>query len=120
MMKLADPKEKDELVAKKDATVGKSKAELDTMIGKVLKKREDKKIADPVDLKRLKAKCVIPICTMIESINIAKGRVSGEEFGKLARQYINKDPAKYVKKLDSAGALDFMLKTTMLLQKEKM
>ncbi len=115
MMKLADRKEKDELVAKKDASVGKSKAELDTMISKVLKKREDKKIADLVDQK-IKGKMRNPdMYDDLKALISAKGRVSGEEFGKLARAYINKSLAKYVQKLDFAGALDFMLqKTTML------
>ena len=115
MMKIADRKEKDELVSKRDATVGKSKAELDSMIGKVLKKREDKKIADLVDQK-IKGKMRNPeMYDDLKALISAKGKVSGEEFGKLARQYVNKDLAKYVKKLDFSGALDFMLqKTTML------
>ena len=81
----------------------------------VLKKREDKKIADLVDQK-IKGKMRNPdMYDDLKALISAKGRVSGEEFGKLARQYINKDLAKYVKKLDFAGALDFMLqKTTML------
>ena len=50
----------------------------------------------------------------------AKGKVSGEEFGKLARAYINKDLAMYVQKLDFAGALDFMLqKTTIMPPKDR-
>ena len=51
----------------------------------------------------------------LKALISAKGKVSGEEFGKLARAYINKSLATYVSKLDFAGALDFMLqKTTML------
>ena len=51
----------------------------------------------------------------LKSLISAKGKVSGEAFGKLARAYINKELAMYVQKLDFAGALDFMLqKTTML------
>ena len=51
----------------------------------------------------------------LKALISAKGKVSGEEFGKLARAYINKSLATYVQKLDFAGALDFMLqKTTML------
>ena len=115
MRKVADRKERGEMDAKKDATVGKAKAELDAMVGNVLKKREDKKIADLVDQK-IKGKMRNPeMFDDLKSLISAKGKVSGEEFGKLARAYINKSLAKYVQKLDFAGALDFMLqKTTML------
>lgn len=115
MRKLADRKERGEMDAKKDATVGKAKGELDTMIGKVLKKREDKKIADLVDQK-LKGKMRNPeMYNDMKALISAKGKVSGEEFGKLAREYINKDLAMYVKKLDFAGALDFMLQKTTIM-----
>ena len=115
MRKVADRKERGEMDAKKDATVGKAKAELDAMVGNVLKKREDKKIADLVDQK-IKGKMRNPeMFDDLKSLISAKGKVSGEEFGKLARAYINKSLATYVQKLDFAGALDFMLqKTTML------
>ena len=115
MRKVADRKERGEMDAKKDATVGKAKAELDAMVGDVLKKREDKKIADLVDQK-IKGKMRNPeMFNDLKALISAKGKVSGEEFGKLARAYINKSLATYVQKLDFAGALDFMLqKTTML------
>ena len=115
MRKIADRKERGEMDAKKSAGVGKAKAELDALINNVLKKREDKKIADLVDQK-IKGKMRNPeMFDDLKSLISAKGKVSGEEFGKLARAYINKDLAMYVQKLDFAGALDFMLqKTTML------
>ena len=115
MRKVADRKERGEMDAKKDAGVGKAKAELDAMVGNVLKKREDKKIADLVDQK-IKGKMRNPeMFNDLKALISAKGKVSGEEFGKLARAYINKSLATYVSKLDFAGALDFMLqKTTML------
>ena len=115
MRKVADRKERGEMDAKKAAGVGKAKQELDTLVKNVLKKREDKKIADLVDQK-IKGKMRNPeMFDDLKSLISAKGKVSGEEFGKLARAYINKDLAMYVQKLDFAGALDFMLqKTTML------
>ena len=115
MRKVADRQERGEMDAKKAAGVGKAKAELDAMVGNVLKKREDKKIADLVDQK-IKGKMRNPeMFDDLKSLISAKGKVSGEEFGKLARAYINKSLATYVSKLDFAGALDFMLqKTTML------
>ena len=115
IMNIADKKEKDELIAKKDATVGKAKAKLDLTIARVLKKREDKKIADLVDQK-IKSKMRNPeMFDDLKALISAKSKVSGKEFGKLARAYVNKDLATYVSKLDFAGALDFMLqKTTML------
>ena len=115
MRKVADRKERGEMDAKKAAGVGKAKQELDTLVKNVLKKREDKKIADLVDQK-IKGKMRNPeMFDDLKSLISAKGKVSGEEFGKLARAYVNKDLAMYVQKLDFAGALDFMLqKTTML------
>ena len=115
MRKVADRKERGEMDAKKAAGVGKAKQELDTLVKNVLKKREDKKIADLVDQK-IKGKMRNPeMFDDLKSLISAKGKVSGEEFGKLARAYINKSLAMYVQKLDFAGALDFMLqKTTML------
>lgn len=115
MRKVADRKERGEMDAKKAAGVGKAKQELDTLVKNVLKKREDKKIADLVDQK-IKGKMRNPeMFNDLKSLISAKGKVSGEEFGKLARAYVNKDLAMYVQKLDFAGALDFMLqKTTML------
>ena len=115
MRKVADRKERGEMDAKKAAGVGKAKQELDTLVKNVLKKREDKKIADLVDQK-IKGKMRNPeMFDDLKSLISAKGKVSGEEFGKLARAYINKSLATYVQKLDFAGALDFMLqKTTML------
>ena len=115
MRKVADRKERGEMDAKKAAGVGKAKQELDTLVKNVLKKREDKKIADLVDQK-VKGKMRNPeMFDDLKSLISAKGKVSGEEFGKLARAYINKSLAMYVQKLDFAGALDFMLqKTTML------
>ncbi len=115
MRKMADRKERGEMDAKKDAGVGKAKAELDAMVGNVLKKREDKKIADLVDQK-IKGKMRNPeMFDDLKSLISAKGKVSGEEFGKLARAYINKSLAMYVKKLDFAGALDFMLQKTTIM-----
>ena len=115
IMNIADKKEKDELIAKRDATVGKAKAKLDLTIAKVLKKREDKKIADLVDQK-IKSKMRNPeMFDDLKALISAKGKVSGEEFGKLARAYINKDLAMYVQKLDFAGALDFMLQKTTIM-----
>lgn len=115
MRKIADRKERGEMDAKKDAGVGKAKAELDSLVNNVLKKREDKKIADLVDT-QLKGKMRNPeMFDDMKALISAKGRVSGEEFGKLARQYINKDLAMYVKKLDFAGALDFMLQKTTIM-----
>jgi len=115
MRKVADRQERGEMDAKKAAGVGKAKQELDTLVKNVLKKREDKKIADLVDQK-IKGKMRNPeMFDDLKSLISAKGKVSGEEFGKLARAYINKSLATYVSKLDFAGALDFMLqKTTML------
>ena len=115
MRKVADRQERGEMDAKKAAGVGKAKQELDTLVKNVLKKREDKKIADLVDQK-IKGKMRNPeMFDDLKSLISAKGKVSGEEFGKLARAYINKSLATYVQKLDFAGALDFMLqKTTML------
>ncbi len=115
MRKVADRQERGEMDAKKAAGVGKAKQELDTLVKNVLKKREDKKIADLVDQK-IKGKMRNPeMFDDLKSLISAKGKVSGEEFGKLARAYVNKDLAMYVQKLDFAGALDFMLqKTTML------
>jgi len=115
MRKVADRQERGEMDAKKAAGVGKAKQELDTLVKNVLKKREDKKIADLVDQK-IKGKMRNPeMFDDLKSLISAKGKVSGEEFGKLARAYINKSLAMYVQKLDFAGALDFMLqKTTML------
>ena len=115
MRKVADRQERGEMDAKKAAGVGKAKQELDTLVKNVLKKREDKKIADLVDQK-IKGKMRNPeMFNDLKSLISAKGKVSGEEFGKLARAYINKSLAMYVQKLDFAGALDFMLqKTTML------
>ena len=115
MRKVADRKERGEMDAKKAAGVGKAKQELDTLVKNVLKKREDKKIADLVDQK-IKGKMRNPeMFNDLKALISAKGKVSGEEFGKLARAYINKSLATYVQKLDFAGALDFMLqKTTML------
>ena len=115
MRKVADRKERGEMDAKKDAGVGKAKAELDALVNNVLKKREDKKIADLVDT-QLKGKMRNPeMFDDMKALISAKGKVSGEEFGKLARQYINKDLAMYVKKLDFAGALDFMLQKTTIM-----
>ena len=115
MRKVADRKERGEMDAKKAAGVGKAKQELDTLVKNVLKKREDKKIADLVDQK-IKGKMRNPeMFDDLKSLISAKGKVSGAEFGKLAKAYVNKDLAMYVQKLDFAGALDFMLqKTTML------
>lgn len=115
MRKVADRQERGEMDAKKAAGVGKAKQELDTLVKNVLKKREDKKIADLVDQK-IKGKMRNPeMFNDLKALISAKGKVSGEEFGKLARAYINKSLAMYVQKLDFAGALDFMLqKTTML------
>jgi len=115
MRKVADRQERGEMDAKKAAGVGKAKQELDTLVKNVLKKREDKKIADLVDQK-IKGKMRNPeMFNDLKALISAKGKVSGEEFGKLARAYINKSLATYVSKLDFAGALDFMLqKTTML------
>ena len=115
MRKVADRKERGEMDAKKAAGVGKAKQELDTLVKNVLKKREDKKIADLVDQK-IKGKMRNPeMFDDLKSLISAKGKVSGEEFGKLARAYINKDLAMYVQKLDFAGALDFMLQKTTIL-----
>ena len=120
MRKIADRKERGEMDAKKGATVGKAKAELDAMVGNVLKKREDKKIADLVDA-QLKGKMRNPeMFNDMKALISAKGKVSGKEFGKLAKAYINKDLAMYVQKLDFAGALDFMLqKTTIMAPAER-
>ena len=122
MRKIADRKERGEMDAKKSAGVGKAKAELDALINNVLKKRQDKKVADLVDQK-LKGKMRNPeMYNDMKALIAAKNdaNVSGEEFGKLAREYINKDLAMYVNKLDFAGALDFMLqKTTIMAPKDR-
>lgn len=115
MRKLADRKERGEMDAKKAAGVGKAKQELDSLIKNVLDKRADTKIARMAD-EMLKGKLRNPeMFDDLKALISAKGKVSGEEFGKLARAYINKDLAMYVQKLDFAGALDFMLQKTTIM-----
>ncbi len=120
MRKLADRKERGEMDAKKAAGVGKAKQELDSLVKNVLDKRADTKIARMAD-EMLKGKLRNPeMFNDLKALISAKGKVSGEEFGKLARAYVNKDLAMYVQKLDFAGALDFMLqKTTIMPPKER-
>ena len=115
MRKLADRKERGEMDAKKTAGVGKAKQELDSLVKNVLDKRADTKIARMAD-EMLKGKLRNPeMFDDLKALISAKGKVSGEEFGKLARAYINKDLAMYVQKLDFAGALDFMLQKTTIM-----
>ena len=115
MRKLADRKERGEMDAKKAAGVGKAKQELDSLVKNVLDKRADTKIARMAD-EMLKGKLRNPeMFDDLKALISAKGKVSGEEFGKLARAYINKDLAMYVQKLDFAGALDFMLQKTTIM-----
>ena len=115
MRKVADRKERGEMDAKKAAGVGKAKQELDSLVKNVLDKRADTKIARMAD-EMLKGKLRNPeMFDDLKALISAKGKVSGEEFGKLARAYINKDLAMYVQKLDFAGALDFMLQKTTIM-----
>jgi len=115
MRKVADRKERGEMDAKKAAGVGKAKQELDSLVKNVLDKRADTKIARMAD-EILKGKLRNPeMFDDLKALISAKGKVSGEEFGKLARAYINKDLAMYVNKLDFAGALDFMLQKTTIM-----
>lgn len=115
MRKVADRKERGEMDAKKAAGVGKAKQELDSLVKNVLDKRADTKIARMAD-EMLKGKLRNPeMFDDLKALISAKGKVSGEEFGKLARAYINKDLAMYVNKLDFAGALDFMLQKTTIM-----
>ena len=115
MRKLADRKERGEMDAEKAAGVGKAKQELDSLVKNVLDKRADTKIARMAD-EMLKGKLRNPeMFDDLKALISAKGKVSGEEFGKLARAYINKDLAMYVQKLDFAGALDFMLQKTTIM-----
>ena len=115
MRKVADRKERGEMDAKKAAGVGKAKQELDSLVKNVLDKRADTKIARMAD-EILKGKLRNPeMFDDLKALISAKGKVSGEEFGKLARAYINKDLAMYVQKLDFAGALDFMLQKTTIM-----
>jgi len=115
MRKVADRKERGEMDAKKAAGVGKAKQELDSLVKNVLDKRADTKIAQMAD-EMLKGKLRNPeMFDDLKALISAKGKVSGEEFGKLARAYINKDLAMYVQKLDFAGALDFMLQKTTIM-----
>lgn len=115
MRKVADRKERGEMDAKKAAGVGKAKQELDSLVKNVLDKRADTKIARMAD-EMLKGKLRNPeMFDDLKALISAKGKVSGEEFGKLARAYINKDLAMHVNKLDFAGALDFMLQKTTIM-----
>ena len=115
MRKVADRKERGEMDAKKAAGVGKAKQELDSLVKNVLDKRADTKIARMAD-EILKGKLRNPeMFDDLKALISAKGKVSGEEFGKLARAYINKDLAMHVNKLDFAGALDFMLQKTTIM-----
>ena len=115
MRKVADRKERGEMDAKKAAGVGKAKQELDSLVKNVLDKRADTKIARMAD-EMLKGKLRNPeMFDDLKALISAKGKVSGEEFGKLARAYVNKDLAMYVQKLDFAGALDFMLQKTTIM-----
>ena len=116
MRKIADREERGAMDIKK-AGVDDARADYMATVRSVLQKRQSKKIADLVDQK-LSSKMRNPeMYDDMKALIAAKAdaNVSGKEFGKLARQYINKDLAMYVSKLDFRGAMDFMLqKTTMM------